>query len=100
MAKFEVREVFRLPQRGELVIAGKVMEGSVSAGMSALIWLDGGAFWDLPVRSIEYIDRLAVGESLVGLVCADLSKEDAEVCSELCPAGSVIEVQELLGSPG
>jgi hypothetical protein len=98
MAKFEVREVFRLPQRGELVIAGKVTEGSVSAGMSALVWLDGGAFWDLPLRSVEYIDRVAVGESLVGLVCAELTEGDAEVCSELCPAGSVIEIQEAAGA--
>ena len=93
MAKFEVREVFRLIQRCELVIAGKVLEGSVNAGMSALVWLDGGAFWDLPVRSVEFVDRIAVGESVVCLVCAELTEGDAEVCSELCPAGSVIEVQ-------
>ncbi len=94
MAKFEVREVFRLPQRGELVIAGKIAEGTVQAGMSALVWLDGGLFWDLPVRSIEYLDRVSVGESLVALVCGEHNEEDAEICSELCPIGSIIEVKE------
>lgn len=95
MAKFEVHEVFRLPPHGELVIAGKIAEGSVRAGMWALVWLDGGLFWELPVRSIEYLDRVSVGESLVALVCREHDEEDAEICSELCPIGSIIEVKEI-----
>lgn len=94
MAKFEVREVFRLPQRGELVIAGNIAEGTVRVGMSALVWLDGGLFWDLPVRSIEYLDRVSVGETLVALVCKEHTEDDADFCSELCPMGSIIEVKE------
>lgn len=94
MAKFEVREVFRLPQRGELAIAGKIVEGTLQVGMSAFVWLDGELFWDLPVRSIEYLDRVSVGESLVALVCKEHTEDDAEFCSELCPIGSIIDVKE------
>ncbi|WMW79707.1 hypothetical protein RF679_13735 [Undibacterium cyanobacteriorum] len=94
MAKFEVREVFRLPQRGELVIAGKITEGTVQVGMSAYVWLDGGLYWDLPVRSIEFLDRVSVGESLISLVCRENTEYDAELCSELCPIGSIIDVTD------
>jgi len=93
MAKFEVREVFRLPSRREFVLAGRITEGELKAGMSALVWLDSHAFWDLRVKSVEYIDRISVGESLTGLVIAEQDANDAETCSELCPTGTVIEVK-------
>lgn len=94
MAKFGVREVLWLRGRGELVLVGDVTEGTVSTGMHALVWLDSGAYWVLSVTSVEFIDRLAVGESLVGLVCGGYNEEDARACAELCPPGEVIEVKE------
>jgi hypothetical protein len=98
MAKFEVHEVFRLPRRGEIVIAGKITEGVVQAAMSALVWLDGQLFWNLPVQSIEYLDRVSAGESLVALICKENAKEDAELCSALCPTGSIIDVKKAEGA--
>jgi hypothetical protein len=94
MAKFEVREVLWLVGRRELVLAGTVAEGKIAAGMQALVWLDSQAFWALPIKSVEFIDRVSVGESLVGLVIDGLTEEDAAVCSELCPPGDAIEVSE------
>lgn len=94
MAKFGVREVLWLADRRELVLAGAVTDGSVVAGMQALIWLDSQAFWALPIRSVEAIDRLSVGETLMGLVVHGLNQEDAAACSELCLPGDVIEVSE------
>lgn len=94
MAKFSVREVLWLQSRRELVLVGTIAEGMVSAGMQALVWLDGKAYWALPVTSVEFIDRLAVGESFVGLVCAGQTEDDARNCSELCLPGDVIEVAE------
>lgn len=94
MAKFVVREVLWLQTRGELVLTGNIEEGSVVAGMQALVWLDSKAYWALAVTSVEFIDRLAVGESLVGLVCGGVGAEDAKVCAELCTPGDVIEVTE------
>lgn len=94
MAKFVVREVLWLRSRGELVLAGNIDEGAVVAGMQALVWLDSKAYWALAVTSVEFIDRLAVGESLVGLFCGGMSEEDAKVCAELCIPGDVIEVAE------
>lgn len=94
MAKFEVREVLWLAGRRELVIAGTAVDGTIAAGMRALIWLDSQAFWALPIKSVEAIDRISVGESLVGLVVVGLTEEDAAVCSELCLPGDAIEVSE------
>ncbi len=94
MAKFGVREVIWLHSREELVLAGNITEGEVSPGMQALIWLDSKAYWAMPVASVEFIDRLAVGESLIGLVCSGQSEEDARICAELCLPGDVIEVTE------
>ena len=93
MARFEVREVFRLPSRGEFVLAGRIAEGEIKAGMSALVCLDGKLFWELPVKSIEYIDRVSVGESLIGLVCTEQDAREADTCSDLCPPGTIIEVK-------
>ena len=75
------------------MLAGRIVEGEITMGMSALVWLDSQAFWDLPVRAIEYIDRVSVGESLVGLICAEQDEGDALICSELCPTGTIIELK-------
>ena len=92
MAKLEMHEVFRLPSRGQFVIAGRLLEGSIDPGMRALVWLDGQAFWSIPIRAVEFIDRIAIRESLVGLVCDETADEDAETCHALSPVGTVIEI--------
>lgn len=96
MATFEVREVFRLPSLGVFVLAGNVKEGSVKLGMKAMVPLHGEMLaWSLRVKSVEFLDRLSVGETLVALVCAETTTDDAEACAELCPPGTVIQVQEV-----
>jgi hypothetical protein len=94
MAKFEVREVFRLASRGEFAIAGIVTEGKVRPGMGASIWIDSELFWNIPIARIEYIDRIALRESLVALVCEEQNLEEALLCSDFCPLGAVIEVKD------
>ena len=94
MAKFGVREILWLAGRRELVLMGTVTEGTIAAGMQALIWLDSQAFWALTIKSVEAIDRVSVGESLVGLVVHGLTEEDAAACSELCLPGDAIEISE------
>jgi hypothetical protein len=92
MAKVEVRFAFRLATRKQFVIACVMVEGTVSAGMRALIWVDGEAYWAIPILSVEFIDRIASKESFVGLVCAEQREDDAEIVQELCSSGTVIEV--------
>jgi hypothetical protein len=77
-----------------MVIAGVIIEGNVVAGMKALVWLDGQAFWSLPIESVEYIDRPALKESLIGLVCTESDPGDAEACQTLCPLGTLIDIAE------
>jgi hypothetical protein len=93
MAKFEFREVFRLPLRKEFVITGVVIEGEIKEGMVVAIWIDSKLYWHIPVKHIEFVDRVAQNESLVGLVCEELNTEDASLFSDFCSIGDVIEVK-------
>jgi hypothetical protein len=70
MAKFEVHEVFRLPARQEIVIAGKVVEGRVAAGMEVRFELQPGLSCSASVKSVEFMDRVAAQETLVGRKCS------------------------------
>jgi hypothetical protein len=97
MARFEVREVFRLPQRSRFVFAGDIVDGTVSAGMTAHVWLDGHAFCDLRVEAIEYLDRITTHDSLVCLVFPEETKEQSEFYADLCPLGTIIEVKDAVG---
>ena len=98
MAKFQVIEIFRLPQRAQFVIAGKVTGGEVRAGMNALVLLGSKLYWRIPIAAVEFIDRVAVKEALVGLVCLERTTEDADLCHGLCEIGTEIEVTEAAGS--
>jgi len=62
--------------------------------MNALVLLDSGLYWRIPIAAVEFIDRIASKESLVGLVCPEKTAEDAELCYGLCEIGTEIEVTE------
>lgn len=99
MARFEVREIFRFPQRSRFVFAGNIIEGAVAVGMTALVRLDGHAFCDLRIQAIEYLDRTASGDSFVCLVFPEESKEESDFYADLCPSGTIIEVREAIVAP-
>lgn len=95
MSKFRVVEIFRLPSRAQFVIAGNVTVGEVQPGMIVLVLLDSKLYWRIPIAAVEFVDRIAGGkESLVGLVCAETTAEDAELCHGLVEMGSEIEIAE------
>jgi hypothetical protein len=96
MAIFQVHEVFRLATRQQFVIAGNVVDGAVVSGMNANIVLQDKLTWTIPIVSVEFIDQIASApkESLVGLVFAEQSSEDAYLCQGLCEAGTLIDVSE------
>lgn len=75
MAMFEVHEVFRLPARQLVVIAGKLLEGKVAAGMEVRFELQPSLSCSALVKSVEFIDRVAAQESLVGLVFSELDEK-------------------------
>ena len=94
MAKFQVMEIFRLPKRAQFVIAGRVTAGEVRAGMNALVLLDSRLYWRIQIAAVEFIDRVASKESLVGLICHEKNSEDAKLCHGLCGIGTEIEVTD------
>jgi hypothetical protein len=91
-AKFEVREVFRLEHGPSIVFAGRIVQGTVCAGMTMRIELGPSLYWTPTVKGVEYIDRVSVGDSFVGLVCAEEDAWDARAYADLCPPGTVIEL--------
>jgi hypothetical protein len=90
-----VIEIFRLPSRAQFVIAGTITVGEVRPGMNVLVLLDSKLYWRIPIAAVEFVDRIAGRrESLVGLVCAENTTEDAELCHGLCEMGTELEIAE------
>lgn len=94
MTRFVVREVFTLPRLNKFVFAGDIVEGAVAAGMTARVWLDGSAFCLLRVESVEYVDRTATGDVMVGLVFREEAEQQSEFYADLCPMGTIIELTD------
>jgi len=91
-AQFEVREIFRLSHGPSVVFAGRIIDGTVRAGMEISLELQPRLTCSCTIRSVEYIDRVSVGETLVGLLCAEIDPGQAELYSDLCPPGTVVQV--------
>ena len=92
MATFEVLRVFRLPSREAYVIAGRIIEGTVRAGMFAQVLVDGQLYWSIPIQAIEFVDDISANESKIGLVCQERSAEEFPWAEGLCPPGARIEI--------
>ncbi len=91
-AKFEIASVFALRSRNYVVIVDRVSAGNIVPGMNVLVMLDGGLFWSLPIKSVEFAD--APGKlSQVGLVIPGQGAEEFELLCELCPMGTEVEVK-------
>lgn len=91
-AHFEVREIFRSLHGPSIVFAGRIVDGTVRAGMEIALELQPRLSCSCTIRSVEYIERVSVGEALVGLHCAETRPGEAELYSELCPPGTVVQV--------
>jgi hypothetical protein len=94
-AKFEVREVLRmrLPRGPSIIFAGRILEGTIRPGMDVLFELQSAFYCSARITAVESIDRLSVGgESVIGLVCSETDSKEAELYSDLCPPGTVVQV--------
>jgi hypothetical protein len=96
-AKFEVREVLRLrlPRGPSIIFAGRILEGAIHPGMDVQFELQPGLYCSSRITAVEYIDRVSVGESVIGLVCSETDSKEAELYSELCPPGTIVQVKQL-----
>ena len=71
---------------------GRVSAGNIVPGMNLLVWLDGGLFWSLPIKFVEFVN--GPGKlSQVGLIIPDQGAEEFELLCELCPMGTEVEVK-------
>jgi len=93
-ARFEVREVFRISARRKVVVAGVILDGTVRSGQIINFKLQDGLFCSAKIASVEYIDRVSSRESLVGLLCDEQDPQEAALYAELCPPGTVVEVND------
>jgi len=94
-AQFEVRKVFRRDSHSPfpfIVFAGLIRAGTVRAGMEISLELQQRLSCSCEIVSVEYLDDVSVDEVLVGLLCAETDPSEAELYSELCPPGTVVEI--------
>lgn len=94
MARFEVREIFRLTSRAQIVVAGNVLDGTVKSGSVASFELQPGLVLSAKVASVEYLDRVGIGQSLVCPLLPDRDATEAEIYAEICPPGTIINVDD------
>lgn len=92
-SRFEVREVFRLRSRQQIVIAGVILEGLVRIGDIALFELHEGLHCSAEIIAVEYLDRRAVSDSLVCLALTESDPAQAALYASLCPLGSVLKIE-------
>ena len=95
MVRFKVRELFRLPSRLEFVVTGVVLEGWAQAGHVIHFEVQDRLFVTAAVSSVEFLDRISVGESLTCLVCKESDPHDTAFYSDLCPPGTIVELTEV-----
>jgi len=93
-ARFEVREVFRLPVHRKVVVAGVILDGIVRSGQTIIFKLQDGLFCSAKIASVEYIDRVSSRESLVALLCDEKNRQEAAFYAQLCPRGTIVEVSD------
>src|SRR4029078_3413941 len=94
-AQFEVRRILRQDPQSPfpiIVFAGLILDGTVHAGMEISLELQHGLSCSCEIIGLEYVDYVSADETLVGLVCAETDPGEAELYSELCPPGTVVEI--------
>ena len=91
-ARFEVRKVLRLAHGPFIVFAGLILDGTVSAGMRVSLEQQPRLNCSCEILSVEYVDYVSAGETLLGLLCAETDPGEAELYSDLCPPGTVVEI--------
>lgn len=94
-AQFEVRKVLRRDAHSPfplVVFAGLILDGTVHAGMEISFELQEDLFCSCRILVVEHLDDVSVGETLVGLLCEEKDAGDAELYSDLCPPGTVVEI--------
>ena len=96
-AKFEVREVLqmRLPRGPSIIFAGRILEGTIRPGMDVLFELQPALYCRARITAVEYIDRVSGNaESVIGLVCSETDSKEARSYSDLCPPGTIVQVNQ------
>jgi hypothetical protein len=82
----------RLPRGPSIIFAGRILEGSIRPGMEVIFELQPALNCSARITAVEYIDRISVGESLICLVCSETDPKEAELYSDLCPPGTIVQV--------
>jgi len=91
-AQFEIREILRLSSRSSIVFAGRILEGTIRPGMEIALELQPRLSCTCTIQSVEYIDRVSAGQALVGLICDETNPDEAALYSDLCPPGTVVQI--------
>ena len=94
-AQFEVRRILRKDPHDQfpfIVFAGLIRDGTVRAGMKISLELQERLSCNCEILAVEYVDYVSADETLIGLLCAETDPGEAELYSDLCPPGTVVEI--------
>jgi hypothetical protein len=95
LAQFEVRKILRMDSYDPvplILFAGLILDGTVRAGMTITFELHRRQSVRREILGIEYVDYVSADETLIGLLCAENDPDEAELYSDCCPAGTILEI--------
>jgi hypothetical protein len=93
-ARFFVTKSFPLKQSKLFVLAGKIVEGEVRAGMRLLLCFNPPFNTILPIHSVEFVDSIEKREAEIGLTVKYDNDEELEMLLALNIESKEIEIQE------
>ena len=91
-AKFRITEIFHLSSNKVWVIAGDIISGTVRSGMSLVPDVRRSSDSILVVKSVEFLDKIRLQVSHVGLTFSDEGTDDL---TRIFDIGEVVSLHEL-----
>jgi len=90
-AHFEIEIAFALPRRQAVILGGKILSGTVKAGMQAKVQLSSELNLVACVSAVEFI-LCKGGREIIGLVLDVPDTSTQELWREICNIGDVISI--------
>lgn len=92
MTKFQVNTTFRLEVNGWFVLAGSLLEGSLSKGMIVSVPCNSALNITAPIDSIEFARRIGGEDICVCISCAD--EDEFALWEGLNLSGEMLEISK------
>jgi len=92
MTKFQVNSTFRLKANGCFVLAGSLLEGTLSKGMIVSVPCNSALDITAPINSIEFARRIGGEDICICISCAD--EDEFTLWEDLNLSGEILEISK------